>query len=155
MCLTIGSSDRGAAASVGQERVDDWDKSASLDVGATPRRSTSSLDDRGIKRGTGREVFHWQTLLAQLPADLAVPNSVPRYLGYAGVFHALDAVFLSDRLSTHGALRLSRTSGVAAWWGILRADVFLVCNRAIPNLVLDDFRHIWAGVFDRRISPLG
>src|SRR5579863_4431045 len=39
--LTIGWSDRGVASS---ERVDDWDKSASLVVGAIPRRSASSLD---------------------------------------------------------------------------------------------------------------
>ncbi len=42
--LTIGSSDRGASSSVSQGGVDDWDKSASFDAGATPRRSTSSLD---------------------------------------------------------------------------------------------------------------
>ena len=27
-----------------KEEIDDWDKSASLDVGAAPRRSTSSLE---------------------------------------------------------------------------------------------------------------
>jgi hypothetical protein len=42
--LTIGSSDHGAASSEDQgEGVDDRDKSASLDGGAAPRRSTSSL----------------------------------------------------------------------------------------------------------------
>jgi len=42
--LTIGSSDRGALSSLSQERVDDLDKSVSIVVGASPRRSTSSLD---------------------------------------------------------------------------------------------------------------
>jgi hypothetical protein len=40
----IGSNDRGAASSLGQGGGGyDWDKSASLVVGANPRRSTSSL----------------------------------------------------------------------------------------------------------------
>jgi hypothetical protein len=43
--LTIGWSDRGLRLRSAKRRVDDWDKSASLVVGATPRRSTSSLDD--------------------------------------------------------------------------------------------------------------
>jgi len=42
--LTIGSSDRGMHLRLGREKVDDWDKSASLVVGAASRRSTSSLD---------------------------------------------------------------------------------------------------------------
>ena len=49
--LTIGSSDRGAASSVSQGGVDDRDKLPSFDVGAIPRRSTSSLEavlDTGI-----------------------------------------------------------------------------------------------------------
>ena len=41
--LTIGSSDRGSRLQWAKEGVDDWDKSAPLDGGATPRRSTSSL----------------------------------------------------------------------------------------------------------------
>jgi hypothetical protein len=41
--LTIGSSDRGVYLRWTMEGVDDWDKSASLVAGATPRRSTSSL----------------------------------------------------------------------------------------------------------------
>ncbi len=32
-------------SSVSQGGIDDWDKAASFDVGAAPRRSTSSLDD--------------------------------------------------------------------------------------------------------------
>jgi hypothetical protein len=42
-CLTNGSSDHGAHLRWAKERVDDWDKSASLFVGATTRRSSSSL----------------------------------------------------------------------------------------------------------------
>jgi len=41
--LTIGSSDRGVASSVGKGGVDDRDQVPSLDAGETPRRSTSSL----------------------------------------------------------------------------------------------------------------
>jgi hypothetical protein len=42
--LTYGLSDREGIISVEPRRgIDDWDKSASFDVGATPRRSTSSL----------------------------------------------------------------------------------------------------------------
>jgi hypothetical protein len=43
-CLTIGSSDRGARIRRAKEWVDDLDKSVSLVVDATPRRSTSSLE---------------------------------------------------------------------------------------------------------------
>jgi hypothetical protein len=42
--LTSGSSDRGSRLRWAKERVDDWDKSASFVGGASPRRSTSSLD---------------------------------------------------------------------------------------------------------------
>ena len=42
--LTIGSSDRGARLRWAKEGIDDLDKLPSLDAGATPRRSTSSLD---------------------------------------------------------------------------------------------------------------
>jgi hypothetical protein len=42
--LTIGSSDRGSRLRWAKEGIDDWDKSVSFCVDATPRRSTSSLD---------------------------------------------------------------------------------------------------------------
>jgi hypothetical protein len=44
--LTIGSSDRECRLWWAKEGVDDWDKSASFDLDATSRRSTSSLDDK-------------------------------------------------------------------------------------------------------------
>src|ERR1700731_1064532 len=46
--LTIGWSDRGAASSMSQGGVDDLDKLPSLDAGAAPRRSTSSLGANSV-----------------------------------------------------------------------------------------------------------
>ena len=54
--LTIGSSDRGWRLRLAKEGIDDLDKAASLVGNATPRRSTSSLDD----------IFGYRTWLANL-----------------------------------------------------------------------------------------
>jgi hypothetical protein len=53
--LTTGWSERGSHLRWAKEGVDDWDKTASFDTGASPRRSTSSLGTAIMRLGYFQE----------------------------------------------------------------------------------------------------
>jgi hypothetical protein len=52
--------------------VDDWDKSVSLDVGAAPRRSTSSLDMPDTSQSFVLRIFKWFAIAYSAIIALAV-----------------------------------------------------------------------------------
>jgi hypothetical protein len=101
--------------------VDDWDKSASLVGNATPRRSTSSLDD--VARFTNRPLY---LIAAVAIATMTSAYAVYRYLnGIApgdGVFRLHDmvtAILLVSWLVTDPAIpstqRPSFDHGMLVW----------------------------------------
>jgi hypothetical protein len=71
--LTIGSSDRGSRLHSAKEGVDDWDKAASVCVGATPRRSILSLAGIFMRSGSFSDIMRTAGKLKVNIADTAKP----------------------------------------------------------------------------------
>jgi hypothetical protein len=108
--LTIGSSDRGALSSLSQERVDDLDKSVSIVVGASPRRSTSSLAAvQMVSTSLAKWIHNFATTLIAVGlvivgAQLADRFQLPFIHGWALAHGAIFMVFPLYWLTAYFAL---------------------------------------------------
>jgi hypothetical protein len=84
-----------------------------------------------------------QTSLAQLLADLAVPDWVSLDYCATGIRESFTRVLLLFGLSDDDYMRVCGTWTVAVGRYYFRTNVFLVCGRTIPDLGIDDTEYRW------------